>query len=59
MLLRLPWPVDLGSSADTDEAREVDADFFPPENKLQLSYELETTMEQQLFANALIIYMIS
>ena len=29
--LRLPEPVD--GSAETDDAREVDADFFPPEHK--------------------------
>ena len=31
MPLRLPLPVDLGGSAETDDAREVEADFFPPE----------------------------
>jgi len=34
MPLRRPEPADLGGSAETDDAREVDADFFPPENQL-------------------------
>jgi len=29
--LRLLLPVSLGGSAETDEAREVEADFLPPE----------------------------
>jgi len=37
MPLRPPWPVDLGNSVETDDALEVDADFFPPKQHNQFA----------------------
>lgn len=37
MPLRRAEPVDFGASAETDDAREVEADFFPPEHKITVA----------------------
>jgi len=45
MPLRLPLPVNLGGSAETDEAREAVADFFPPKHKLAQLFQSSCPMQ--------------